>query len=156
MFLHCRNSAQDLISILGEYRDFWSEGVVHSFDGTLEEAQQFISMGLYIGINGCSLKTESNLKVVSKLSPFKIMIESDAPWCGLKKSHASFNYLTDPSVRQLVVKKEKFSLGCKVKDRNEPDSCLDILHVLSKVMQRPIDELSQIFFENSMRFFIRS
>jgi TatD DNase family protein len=150
MFLHCRNSAQDLISILKEYRDFWTEGVVHSFDGTIQEAQEFIKMGLYIGLNGCSLKTEANLQVVSNLSPLNVMIESDAPWCGIKKTHASFNHLSGfvPGV-----KKEKFTLGSKVKDRNEPDACRDILHILSKVMQTPEDELCQIFYENSRRVF---
>ena len=154
MFLHCRNAAKDLISILKEYRELWSEGVVHSFDGTLEEAQEFISMGLHIGINGCSLKTESNLDVVSKLSPSKIMIESDAPWCGIKRTHASYKLL-DQEFDVPSVKKEKFVVGSRVKDRNEPGSCLQVLNVLSKLMHRPMEELSEIFYENSVRVFLR-
>lgn len=50
LFLHCRNAANDLKSILSKYNGL--KGVVHSFDGTLEEATTFIDMGFYIGING--------------------------------------------------------------------------------------------------------
>lgn len=50
LFLHCRNSADDLRDILNKYTGL--RGVVHSFDGTPEEAKIFIEMGFYIGING--------------------------------------------------------------------------------------------------------
>lgn len=50
LFLHCRNAAQDLIEILNRYSEL--NGVVHSFDGTSEEADLFVKMGYYIGLNG--------------------------------------------------------------------------------------------------------
>lgn len=76
LFLHCRASADDLTQILKRHRDKFSKGVVHSFTGTWEEADNFLQMGLFIGINGCSLKTEDNLNVVKKLPIDRIMLET--------------------------------------------------------------------------------
>lgn len=50
LFLHCRNAAEDLYNILSKYENL--RGVVHSFDGTPEEASSFIKLGYYIGLNG--------------------------------------------------------------------------------------------------------
>ena len=42
-----------MIDILKRNKDqLDSKGVIHSFDGTLEEANAFIEMGYYIGLNG--------------------------------------------------------------------------------------------------------
>lgn len=51
MFLHCRNAAEDFVSILREHKDILP-GVVHSFDGNTEDAYSILQLGLYIGING--------------------------------------------------------------------------------------------------------
>ena len=57
LFLHCRAASQDLIEILkrrgADGSDkLASKGVIHSFDGTLEEAKAFIDLGYDIGLNG--------------------------------------------------------------------------------------------------------
>lgn len=50
LFLHCRNAADDLYEIICKYPNL--RGVIHSFDGTSEEALRFIDIGYYIGLNG--------------------------------------------------------------------------------------------------------
>ncbi|RZC32284.1 deoxyribonuclease TATDN1, partial [Asbolus verrucosus] len=50
LFLHCRNAASDLAEILSKFPNL--RGVVHSFDGTIEEAKRFIDMNFLIGLNG--------------------------------------------------------------------------------------------------------
>ncbi len=53
LFLHLRDAAKDLIQILGDHpeKDKF-KGVVHSYDGSEEDAKILIEMGFYIGING--------------------------------------------------------------------------------------------------------
>jgi len=38
--------------ILSKHRENLHGGVVHSFDGTTEEAKMFLDLGYHIGING--------------------------------------------------------------------------------------------------------
>ncbi|KAL1501957.1 hypothetical protein ABEB36_007179 [Hypothenemus hampei] len=117
LFLHCRNSATDLQAILKKYS---FNGVVHSFDGTIAEARNFIDLGFYIGLNGCSLKTEENLETVKVLPEDRLLIETDCPWCDIRPTHASYKYIRDENKAIPSVKKEKWTCDSMVKGRNEP------------------------------------
>jgi TatD DNase family protein len=117
MYLHSRNTEDDFYKITKENRHKFSNGVVHSFTESEEVLQQYLSLDLYIGINGCSLKTEENLNVVRKIPFDRIMLETDAPYCDIRNTHASYKYIKTSFDR---IKKEKMKKGLICKDRNEP------------------------------------
>ncbi|KAL0279624.1 UNVERIFIED_CONTAM: hypothetical protein PYX00_001139 [Menopon gallinae] len=153
LFLHCRNAAAELVDVLSRNRGKFVGGVVHSFDGTLDQAKMFLDLGLFIGINGCSLKTEDNLKVVKELPNEKVLIETDSPWCEVRPTHAGYKFI---DTKFDSVKKEKWDPNKMVKGRNEPCNIVQILEILSKVKEGDKFELGQMVLENTEKLFFAS
>ncbi|KAI9697054.1 MAG: hypothetical protein M1836_005015 [Candelina mexicana] len=145
LFLHSRAAHSDFIRILNEHWDALKEkgGVVHSFTGTVAEMQDLVDMGLYIGVNGCSLKTAENLDVVRAIPLGRMMLETDGPWCEMRPSHASASYLTDAAALPKAVKKEKWVEGCMVKGRNEPCAIGRVTHVVARVKGVGVEEVCE-------------
>ncbi|OGZ68560.1 MAG: hypothetical protein A3D44_01255 [Candidatus Staskawiczbacteria bacterium RIFCSPHIGHO2_02_FULL_42_22] len=82
VILHCRVAHQDMLEILKSYilnHKSFLGGVVHCFTGSIEEMQQYIDSGFYIGINGIIFKLP--LDEVIKNTPLeKIVVETDCPY----------------------------------------------------------------------------
>ncbi|KAL7944475.1 hypothetical protein V8C42DRAFT_326873 [Trichoderma barbatum] len=100
LFLHSRAAHRDFVDLLkGAFGDKLERlekgGVVHSFTGTIEEMKELMDLGLHIGVNGCSLKTEENLTMVKEVTLDRIMLETDGPWCEVRPSHAGYQYLIE-------------------------------------------------------------
>ncbi|KCV71274.1 hypothetical protein H696_02221 [Fonticula alba] len=94
MFLHSRNSCDDFLSIMKQnLHRVPGGGVVHSFTGSWEEAKQLIELGLFLGVNGCSLKTEDNLQTVRRIPLELLLLETDGPWCMIRRSHAGYHLI---------------------------------------------------------------
>jgi len=118
LFLHNRASTQDFMDIINRHAHLFSYGVVHSFTGTEEELNLILAnKKLFIGVNGCSLKTPENLLVVKQIPLDRIMIETDAPYCDIRSTHASFKFMKTQFAEK---KREKFEKNNTVKGRNEP------------------------------------
>lgn len=77
VIFHCRMAHQDLIGILKDMPKI--RGVIHCFTGSWQEAQQYIKLGFYIGINGIIDKLD--LREVIKKTPLDmILTETDCPY----------------------------------------------------------------------------
>ncbi|XP_018331871.1 putative deoxyribonuclease TATDN1 isoform X2 [Agrilus planipennis] len=150
LFLHCRNAATDLYNILSKHDNL--KGVVHSFDGTLEEAMKFIDLGYFIGLNGCSLKTKENLETVAQLPADCLLVETDCPWCEIRPSHAGYKYISKENHFQSV-KKEKWSADFMVKNRNEPANIRQVFEVLAAIRNEDPNSLSEIIYNNTLKLF---
>lgn len=152
LFLHCRAAHDDLFEILFRNKEkIRKGGVVHTFDGTLEQAQAFMDMGLYIGINGCSLKTEDNVKVAAQIPNDRILLETDAPWCEIRPTHAGSKHIKTKF--ESVKKKEKWVKTHMIGGRCEPAQIVQVLEVLAGIKDRPLEELSEIYYQNTLKLF---
>ncbi|KAK9378620.1 uncharacterized protein V2V93DRAFT_375378 [Kockiozyma suomiensis] len=154
LFLHMRDCFDDFRNILiPRLPNLPKGGVVHSFTGTMQEMHSLVSYGFSIGINGCSLKTEEGLQVVKSIPLDRIMLETDAPWCEIRPSHASSKYLdkTDSAVES--VKKEKFVKGKMVRGRCEPCAISQVARVVAQLKDMEVTELCEIAWRNSIQMF---
>ena len=78
--VHERESLQDTMSIIREYRDL--SGVVHCFSGSWETAKTILDMGWYLSFTGVITfkNARKALEVVEKAPHDRIMIETDCPY----------------------------------------------------------------------------
>lgn len=152
MFLHMRAAAEDFCEILELNKHRFRAGVAHSFTGSAEDRDRLLLFSnLFIGVNGCSLKSAENLEVVRGIPIDRIMIETDSPYCEIKSTHAGMGFVNSlwPSK-----KKEKYDQECIVKGRNEPCLVREVLEVVSGCHGlEDIDHLSEIFYHNTCRVF---
>lgn len=87
IILHCRVAHDDMLDILNtvyKMQNTALRGVVHCFTGTVEQAQKFMELGLYLGFNGLILKDVPALpnpeEVISFIPLERIVLETDSPY----------------------------------------------------------------------------
>lgn len=129
----------------------WNKGVVHSFDVSIELANKFMEMSdLYIGLNGCSLRTAENLEVARQLPLDRILLETDCPYCDVKRTHAGYEFVK--TVFETKPEK-KYQLGSCVKGRNEPCNIVQVAEVIAGARGIPLEDLAEACYENSLRLY---
>jgi TatD DNase family protein len=82
IIIHARESMDDLIQIVAEeQKDERLRGIFHCFGGTLEQAQQIIDLGFWMGIGGVLTYKKSGLDEIVKDIPLEwLVLETDAPY----------------------------------------------------------------------------
>jgi TatD DNase family protein len=79
--LHCRDSIDETIEIVGNKQDEKLTGIFHCFSGSVAQAEKVIDMGFYIGIGGVSTFKNGGMdKVLPHLPLDKLVLETDSPY----------------------------------------------------------------------------
>ncbi len=105
VIVHDREAHSDTLEILKKYKP---KGVVHSFSGSVEMAEEILKLGMYIGIGGViTFKNAKKLPEVVKMLPEdRFVLETDAPYLTpvpyrSKTNHSAMIYLTAEKIAEL-------------------------------------------------------
>lgn len=116
--------------------------VTHSFTGSIDDLQNLLDLSpnSFIGMNGCSLKTEENIECAKIVPLERLVLETDAPWCDIRRTHESFKYLSDYQPPYKSVKRDKLAKLPKedwekttIKSRNEPCNMEQVAIVIAGI-----------------------
>ena len=130
-FIHDRDSDGELLECIRRYPKL--KAVVHCFTGSKELLQQYLELGLYIGITGwvCDERRGMELKDSVHLIPDdRILIETDAP------------YLMPRNIRPRPKTR-----------RNEPANLPYVAQVVASARNQTISYLTTLTTENAKRLF---
>lgn len=79
--IHSRNSIDECIKVIAEAQNGNLKGVFHCFSGSLEQANQIIDLGFFLGIGGVITFKNSGLdKVITDIDMKNVVLETDAPY----------------------------------------------------------------------------
>ncbi len=125
--IHSRNSIDECIAVVEEYKGSQLTGVFHCFSGTVEQANRISGLGFYLGIGGVVTFKKSGLdEVMKKISLEHVVLETDAP------------YLAPVPFRG---------------KRNEPAYLKYVLQKLHEIHDITIEEIAHITTRNASNLF---
>lgn len=114
-------------------------------------------MGFFVSLNGCSLKSKENLAAASAVPLDRLMLETDAPWCPMKRTHASAVHLeTLPdSLKEifLPISSKSFSDDKMLKGRNEPCTVGAVAWVIATLKGISIEDVMDAAWKNTSGVF---
>jgi TatD DNase family protein len=83
VFLHQRDAHDAFVHILREYRSRLPGGVAHCFTGNATELDDYLDLGLHVGITGwiCDERRGLHLReLVRRIPAERLLLETDAPY----------------------------------------------------------------------------
>lgn len=131
MIFHERDSNGRFLEILKKHAVYENKGVVHCFSGDHSELEQYLELGLYIGITGIlTIKGRGARlrELAAIIPPDRLLVETDAP------------YLTPAPEKNQT-------------RRNEPAFVKSVLLKLAEVRNEDPEILAKIIWENTCRLY---
>jgi TatD DNase family protein len=83
LFLHQRDAHRDFVAILREQGSRLPPGVAHCFTNGPDEMEDYLAMGLHIGITGwiCDERRAADLRAAAARLPLeRVLVETDCPY----------------------------------------------------------------------------
>lgn len=123
VILHVRKAHDQVVSILKRFRP--KGGIVHAFNGSLEQAQQYIGLGFKLGFGGMiTYERSRKLRSLAKQLPLEsLVLETDAP--------------------------DMSGQPCRGQ-RNSPQYLPQYLAVLAEVRGEPAEHVAAVTTQNAM------
>ncbi len=124
LIIHCRDAHEEMIDILKNNSGL--RGVIHSFTGTWKQAQRYIELGFYLGLNGIITFADQYDETVVNAPLDKILVETDAP------------YLTPAPYRG---------------KRNESLYIVEVVKRMAELRKISVEKVAQATTDNTTRLF---
>ena len=125
--IHARNAFDKMRAVLEKKQDGGLRGVMHCFNGTLDEAKAYLDLGFHLGLGGVTTYKSCPVKdFLSELPLERIVLETDAP------------YLSPVPHRG---------------KRNEPAFMVDTARRIAEIRQCPLEEIAEVTTENALGLF---
>ena len=134
VFLHQRDAHDDFLAILKKHEPREAGGVAHCFTGGPAEAENYLELGLYIGITGwiCDQRRNQDLlKAIAVLPLDRVLLETDSPYLLPRHPHVK------PAKRR----------------RNEPEFLPYVARALARHMNVDAEELAAASRRNTHALF---
>lgn len=125
VILHARKSEDDLLKEIRRL-DFQFGGIVHAFNGSLQQAKQFVELGFVLGIGGTVTysRAQKAQRVLKALSDNDFVLETDSPDMPLSGYQGQMN---------------------------TPDKVLLVAQEVAKIRDQSIDQIAQYTRANLLR-----
>lgn len=126
IIIHARNAVEDVIQLVRNSGH--NKGMIHSYNGSLQQAEQVIDLGYYLSFGGAATYTRA-LKLRSLIAALpleSLLIETDAP----DQSGATHKG-----------------------QRNEPCFITEVLDTFAELRSESKEEIAQQTLQNTLRLF---
>ena len=125
--IHSRKANQDTIPIVTKHAKKGLKGVMHCFSGSIQEAEEIMDAGFFLGIGGVVTYPKAGLaEILPQIPLSKIVLETDAPFL--------------PPVPHRS-------------KQNESGYLFHVAEKLAEIYNIPYDEVAQITSQNAIQLF---